>query len=184
VTDLLLACRNGDAAALEKLTPLVYDELHRLASHYLRGERAGHTLQPTALVGEAYLRLVDDAARLDWKGRAHFVAIAACHMRRILVDHARKRSARKRAAGARPVTFDETLFAEERAPDLVALDDALQALLAFDERKARIIELKYFGGLTHEEIAEALGVHANTIAKEVRVAEAWLEAELARADEP
>jgi RNA polymerase sigma factor (TIGR02999 family) len=152
--------------------PLVYDELHRLADIHLRGERAGHTFRPTDLVSEAYLRL-SKGTPPEWNDRIHFFAVAARNMRQILVDHARKRMARKRAAGE-PVTLEPDTIGTERAQDLVALEDALLALTAIDERKGRVIELHYFGGLTHEEIATLLEVHANTVARDLRLAEAWL----------
>lgn len=180
VTRLLHLWSGGDASALERLTPLLYDELRRLASSYLRRERPGHTLAPTALVHEAYLRLVDDGGR-EWSGRTHFLAIAARHMRQILVDHARRRSAGKRGAGERAVTLDEALLARERPEELILLDDALERLAAFDERKARIVEWHYFGGLGQEEVASLLGVHVNTVARELRLARAWLQQQLAPA---
>ncbi len=177
VTRLLRLWGEGDASALEQLTPLVYGELHRLAASYMRGERPGHTLAPTALVHEAYLRMVADDGR-EWSGRAHFLAIAARHMRRILVDHARRRSAGKRGSGRRATALDEAAIAVDRPQDLVALDDALRDLAAFDERKARIVELHYFGGLTQDEVAALLEVHVNTVARELRLARAWLQSQL------
>jgi RNA polymerase sigma factor (TIGR02999 family) len=173
VTVLLRAWRDGDRAALDELLPVIYEELYRLASRYMRGERAGHTLRPTDLVSEAYLRL-GGSSPPDWNGRVHFFAVAARNMRQILVDHARKRSAEKRGAGVKAVTFDEQLIAGDRPSELVALDEALVALAAFDERKARAVELHYFGGLTQAEIAEVLDVHINTVARDLRLAEAWL----------
>jgi RNA polymerase sigma factor (TIGR02999 family) len=160
--------------------PLVYRELRRLAAGYLRRERSAHTLQPTALVVEAYLRLAGEdpptsSARLD------FFAAAARHMRRILVDHARRRRALKRGGGDLAVTLDDGLLPAERPGALVALDDALDALARFDERKARAVELHYFGGLTHEEAGAVLGVHANTVGRELRLARAWLHAHIREA---
>jgi RNA polymerase sigma factor (TIGR02999 family) len=170
---LLHEWRAGDRAAADELMPLVYAELHRLASRYLRGERAGHTFRPTDLVSEAYLRL-SGAAQPDWNDRVHFFAIAARTMRQILVDHARKRCTDKRGAGAKPVSFDEAIVANDRADELIALDDALTELARLDERKARAIELHYFGGMTHDEVAAALEVHVNTVARDLRLAEAWI----------
>ena len=153
--------------------PLVYSELRRVAQRYLQRERAGHTLQGTALVHEAYVRLVsDDAPQLQ--NRAHFFAVAAQVMRRILVDHARKRTAEKRGGLDRPVTLDEALIAEDRPDALLALDEALEALAVVDERKARVVELHYFGGMGQKEIAAALSVHENTVARDLRLAQAWL----------
>jgi RNA polymerase sigma factor (TIGR02999 family) len=177
VTLLLRDWRAGDRAALDELMPQVYAELHRLAAGYLRHERPGHTLRPTELLSEAYLRLVG-SGHPEWNDRVHFFAIAARVMRQILVDHARKRGAGKRGAGERPATLDEQIAAVDRPEELVALDAALVALGAFDERKARVVELHYFGGLTQEEIAAVLDVHVNTIARDLRVAEAWLHREL------
>lgn len=153
--------------------PIVHQELRRLAAGYMRRERGGHTLQPTALVAEAYLRLVGED-HPEWSDRVHFFAAAARHMRQILVDHARRRRARKRGGGERAVTLDEGLLPAQSSDDLVALDDALEALARFDERKARAVELHYFGGLTHEEAGAVLGVHPNTVARELRLARAWL----------
>lgn len=180
MTILLRDWRNGDRDALDELMPLVYTELHRIAAGYMRGERRGHTLRATDLVGEAYLRLAD-AGHTELNDRVHFFAIAARTMRQILVDHARKRDAAKRGGGERPVTFDEGLVAGERPEELLALDAAIDALAKFDERKARVIELHYFGGLKQDEVAEALGVHVNTVARDLRLAEAWIHQHL-RAD--
>ena len=158
--------------------PLVYHELRRLAAAYLRNQTTGHTLQPTALVHEAYLRLVD-RSQSDWKDRAHFFNIAATIMRQILVDHARAKVAVKRGGGNAKVEFKDTLnYSDEKAAELLALDDALRGLAAVDERKARVIELRYFGGLSVEESAETLGVSIATIGRETRYAEAWLRREL------
>ena len=177
VTDLLRAWRRGDPAAFDRLTPLVYDELRRRARHYLRGERPDHTLRPTALVHEVFLRLVhlDD---IDWQDRAHFFALAARQMRRILVDSARARRYGKRGGGAPNVTFEEGLAISARAPDLVALDDALELLAAQDERKARVVELRFFGGLANEEIAAALGISSDTVTRDWKMARLWLQREL------
>jgi RNA polymerase sigma factor (TIGR02999 family) len=174
VTLLLRDWRGGDRAALDELMPIIYAELHKLAAGYLRGERLGHTFKPTDLVSEAYLRLAD-GGQPAWNDRVHFFAIAARTMRQILVDHARKRNAVKRGDGERPVTIDDNLVAPDRPDGLIALDDALIALAAFDERKARAIELHYFGGLTHPEVAEVLGVHVNTVGRDLRLAEAWIQ---------
>ncbi|HTR03691.1 MAG TPA: sigma-70 family RNA polymerase sigma factor [Thermoanaerobaculia bacterium] len=178
VTALLKRWSAGDAAAFERLVPLVHAELRRLAHREMGRERAGHTLQTTALVNEAYLRLVD-SSRVRWQDRAHFFAMSAQLMRRILVDHARARRARKRGGGARQVELDEALVVSpERGSDLVALDDALQALAFVDARKAQVVELRYFGGLSANESAEALGVSPETVLRDWRLAKAWLLREL------
>ncbi len=178
ITRLLLAWGDGDRQALDELTPLVYQELRRLAESYLRRERGGHTLQPTALVHEAYLKLVDQRG-LRWQNRAHFFGIAAQTMRQILVDHARARLAEKRGGGEIRFSLDEAIDAsDERADQLVALDDALLALAAFDPQKSRVVELKYFGGLTLEEMAEVLGISRATVIREWRMAKAWLYGQL------
>jgi RNA polymerase sigma-70 factor (ECF subfamily) len=178
VTRLLRDWSDGSQAALDELIPLVYGELRRLAGGYLRGERPGQTLRPTDLVSEAYLRLVDGAP-LDWGGRAHFFAIAARAMRQVLVDSARQRSAGKRGGGERPATLDEVGAAAcDRPEGLVALDDALSELAKNDERKAKVVELFYFGGLSQGEIAAMLAVHVNTVSRDLRFAEAWLKAQL------
>lgn len=179
VTQLLLRWRNGDQQALDELTPLVYGELRRLAAYYLRHEREGHTLQATALVHEAYVRLLGHQ-QIDWQNRAHFIAIAARSMRRILVDHARAHAAAKRNPAAdRAVPLDEAkAIAHKPAPDVIALDNALEALSKFDERKSRIIELRYFGGLSIDEIGEVTGLSAATIGRDLRLAEAWLGREM------
>ena len=173
VTVLLRDWRAGDRAALDELMPRVYAELHKLASSYMRGERSGHTMRPTDLIGEAYLRLAD-ATPPELNDRVHFFAIAARTMRQILVDHARKHGADKRGAGVKPVTLDEQVVASGRSDELIVLDHALDELAKFDERKARAIELRYFAGLTQEEIAKALDVHVNTVARDLKLAEAWL----------
>ncbi|HTY42634.1 MAG TPA: sigma-70 family RNA polymerase sigma factor [Thermoanaerobaculia bacterium] len=178
VTALLKQWSAGDAVAFERLVPLVHAELRRLAHREMGRERAGHTLQTTALVNEAYLRLVD-SSRVRWQDRAHFFAMSAQLMRRILVDHARARRARKRGGGARQVELDEALVVSpERGSDLVALDDALQALAVVDARKAQVVELRYFGGLSANESAEALGVSPETVLRDWRLAKAWLLREL------
>jgi RNA polymerase sigma factor (TIGR02999 family) len=182
VTALLVAWCDGDRQALERLLPLVESELHLLARRYLRRERSDHSFQTSDLVQEAYLRLVDQR-RARWQNRAHFFAIAARMMRRILVDHARKVRYLKRGGGAAKVPLDEAcVVGEERAAELVALDDALTVLASVDERKSRVVELRYFGGLSVEETAEALGVHPDTVGREWRRAKAFLRRELARGD--
>ena len=178
---LLRAWRQGDRQAFDELVPLIYDELRRLATFHLRGERPGHTFGPTDLISEAYLRLVGSEG-LELQDRVHFLAIASRNMRQILVDHARKRCAKKRGAGERPVVFDETQIAVDRPWELVALDHALDELEKFDPRKARVTELHYFGGLTHEEIAAVCSVHVNTVARDLRLSEAWLRRQLSRQD--
>jgi RNA polymerase sigma-70 factor, ECF subfamily len=180
VTTLLRAWRRGDQAAFGRLTPLVYDELRRRARHYLRGERPNHTLTPTALVHEVYLRMVN-IDQVDWHDRTHFLALAARHMRRILVDSARARRYQKRGGGAVNVTFDEGLAVSDRGPDLVALDDALDVLALHDERKARVVELRFFGGLTNEEIAAALEISMDTVTRDWQMAKLWLRRELRKA---
>ena len=178
VTGLLLAWSQGDRAALDRLVPLVESELQLLAHRYLRRERAGHTLQTNALVNEAYLRLVGQREP-HWQSRTHFFGIAAQMMRRILIDHARKVAYAKRGGGARKVSLDEAcVLAVERAADLVALDDALTALARVDERKCRVVELRYFGGLSANEAAEVLGVHPDTVAREWQRAKIFLRREL------
>jgi RNA polymerase sigma factor (TIGR02999 family) len=175
VSQLLLAWRGGDRGALDRLIPLVYAELHRMAQECFQGERVGHTLQPTALVNEAYLRLV--GSTIAWKDRAHFFAVAATTMRRVLVDHARARGRLKREG--RPVSLEESLLvAPDRADDLLVVDDALERLSTHDQRAAKVVELHYFGGLTYEETAEALEVSAATVDRDLRFARAWLHREL------
>jgi RNA polymerase sigma-70 factor, ECF subfamily len=174
VSRLLLDWSNGDRAALDKLVPLVHDELHRLAHHYMRQERAGHTLQTTALVNEAYMRLIDQRS-VRWQSRAHFFAIAAQLMRRILVDYARSRRYAKRGGEARQVTFDESvLVSPQKGAELIAVDDALTDLAARDSRKSQIVELRFFGGLNIEETAEVMRLSASTVQREWRSAKAWL----------
>jgi RNA polymerase sigma factor (TIGR02999 family) len=177
LTVLLRAWRQGDRAAFDQIAPLIYDELRRIAAFHLRGERPGHTFGPTDLISEAYLRLVG-GAQLELQDRVHFFAIASRNMRQILVDHARKRCAEKRGAGERPLELDEKQIATDRPQELVALDEALEELAKFDERKARIIELHYFGGLTQDEIAAVCDVHVNTVARNLRLGEAWLRRQL------
>ena len=178
VTGLLLEWGRGDEGALERLIPLVYRELHQIARRHMRHEGAGHSLQATALVNEAYVRLVD-ANDVEWHGRAHFLAVAARVMRRILVDHARARRALKRGSPAVRVTFDEALVVtNEPGQDFVALDDALQALAKFDERKSRVIELRFFGGLSVEDTASILKVSPATVMGDWRLAKAWLRREM------
>lgn len=180
VTQLLVEWRNGNPAALDRLMPLVYEELRRLARHYMRREQPGHTLQTSALVNEAYLRLVEQR-RIDWQNRAHFFGIAAQLMRRILVDHARRHQYAKRGGGARQVALDEAaVVSGQRAAELLALDEALTALAVFDPRKGRIVEMRFFGGLTAEEAAEVLGVTTRTVEREWRKAKAWLHREIGR----
>jgi RNA polymerase sigma factor (TIGR02999 family) len=177
VTQLLLAWRSGDQEAFDRLMPLVYDELRRLARLQLRRERPDHTLQPAALVNEAYLRLVD-IRQINWRDRSHFFAMAARQMRRILVDHARARRYQKRGGGAAKVTFDEAVFAKDRAKDLVALDDALDSLAKLDARKAHVVELRFFGGLTNVETAALLNVSTDTVMRDWKTAKTWLLREL------
>ena len=177
VTRLLRDWRGGDEQALDRLMPLVYDELRRLAKGYLRSERSDHTLQGTALVNEAYMRLVD--MDVTWQDRAHFFAVAARLMRRMLVDHARAHRREKRGGGERVLTLDEPLVAsQERAPDLLALDEALTQLAAQDERKSQVVELHFFGGMTYDQTAEALSISPATVHRELRLAKAWLHREL------
>ncbi len=179
VTQLLVALNNGDKEALDKLLPLVYSELRRLADHYLRRERSDHTLQATALVHEAYLRLVDQ--NVSWQNRAHFFGVAAEMMRRILVDHARSHQAAKRGSGGVKLSLDEAInLSDERAADLIALDEALTALAAFDPQKSRIVELRFFGGLSIEETARVLGIGSATVIRQWRTAKAWLYNEVSR----
>ena len=174
VTQWLLDWGRSDKRGLDQMLPVLYEELHRLASHYLSWEATGHTLQPTALVHEAYLRLVDQR-RVDWRNRAQFLGLAANMMRRILVNHARERTAQKRGGGAAAVSLS-LVEAPSGRPDveLIALEDALQRLAALDERKSKVVELKFFGGLTIEEIAEVLQISGATVEREWAFARAWL----------
>lgn len=182
VTRLLAAYNKGDAGALEQLLPLVYNELRRLAGSYLRRENAGHTLEPTALVHEAYLRLVNQD--VEWQNRAHFFGVAAQMMRRILVDHARRRHADKRGSGGAKISLDEALnLSDERATDLIALDDALTALAALDPQKCRMVELRYFAGLSVEETARALGISVATFVRQWKTTKAWLYREITKGSE-
>jgi len=174
VTELLSDWSKGDKCALDRLVPLVYDELRRIARHHLSREEPSHTLQSTALVHEAYLRLVDQN-RVQWQNRAHFFAIAGQLIRRILVDHARRRHAGKRGGAAPSLVLDESLAAPSSNPvDLVALDDALNDLSALDVQQARVVELRFFAGLTIAESAEALGISPTTVQREWTIARAWL----------
>jgi RNA polymerase sigma-70 factor, ECF subfamily len=178
VTLLLAKWAKGNQQALDELTPLVYEELRQLAASYLRKERRGHTLQPTALVHEAYLRLVDQTSP-SWQNRSHFFGVAARLMRQILVDHARRRQAGKRAGSRVKVSLDEAMsFQHGRSRDLVALDSGLNALEKIDARKCKAVELRYFGGLSMEEIAQVLDVSAITVRRDLRMAEAWLHHEM------
>ena len=179
VSRLLHAWSHGDPDALDRLTPIVYGELRHLARRYLRGERDGHSLQATALVNEAYVRLVD-CTGVEWQNRAHFFAVSAQVMRRILVDHARRRNA-KRGRGQLHVSLDETVVvAPQPSLDLVALDEALQALARVDARKAQVVEMRFFGGLSVEESAAVLQVSPVTIMRDWRAAKAWLHREVMR----
>jgi RNA polymerase sigma-70 factor, ECF subfamily len=178
VTQLLCQWRDGDPTAVEKLISLVQPELQRLAHYYMSRERPGHTLQTTALLNEAYLQLVGKT-HPQWQNRAHFFAVAAQLMRRIMVDHARQRQALKRSGGAIRVTLDESAaVTQTRAAELLALDEALEKLAAFDQRKAKVVEMRYFGGLTMEEIADVLKIHVNTVTRDWTAARAWLFAAL------
>lgn len=180
VTQLLIEWSNGDKAALDKLIPLIHEELRRLAHHYMSRERPGHTLQTTALVDEAYVRLVN-RKDVHWQNRAHFFAISAQLMRSILVDHARSHAYAKRGGGARKISLDETLIvSQQRAAEVVALDDVLKELADFDPQQSRIVELRFFGGLTIEETAEVLDLSTATIKREWSTAKAWLYHELAK----
>jgi RNA polymerase sigma-70 factor, ECF subfamily len=180
VTGLLLAWKHGDEEALNLMIPLVHRELHQIARRCMDRERKGHSLQPTALVNEAYLRLVD-VQQMNWQNRAHFLAMAARLMRRILVDHARSKGSDKRGGGAATITFDDALVvSNDPGCDLVALDDALETLATVDERKSRMIELRFFGGLTVEETASVLQVSPDTVKRDWRLAKAWLLRELRR----
>ena len=190
VTALLTRVEKGDKDALEALLPLVYKELHRLAVAYMKRESAGHTLQPTALVNEAFLKLIDQHAmngKAQWQNRAHFFGIAGHLMRRILIKHAAKKKALKRGGAQVHVTFDEAFHAEPTdgapMPDLLALDRALEKLATLDERQAKIVELRYFAGLGQEEISHVLGVSETTVKRDWRLAKAWLYRELEKGGE-
>jgi RNA polymerase sigma factor (TIGR02999 family) len=181
VTQLLIDWSNGDQAALDKLVPVVDRELRRLAHHYMRGERPDHTLQTTALVNEAFVRLVNRKS-IQWQNRAHFFGIAAQLMRTILVDHARSHACAKRGGGAGKLELDEALaMSQQKASEVIALDDALKTLALIDPQQSRIVELRFFGGLTVEEAAEVLKVSPATIKREWSSAKAWLYRELAKA---
>ena len=174
ITDLLVAWNDGEPTALEQLVPLVDAELRRLARIYMRRERAGHTLQTTALINEAYVRLID-ARRIQWQNRAHFYGLAARLMRRILVDFSRERNYQKRGGGTYQITFDERLAITcTEDPDLLALDEALSELARVDERKAQVVEMRFFGGLTEKETAIALSVSPETARRDWRLAKSWL----------
>jgi RNA polymerase sigma factor (TIGR02999 family) len=177
VTTLLLAWGRGDERALEQLTPLVYGELRKIARKYMAQERRDHTLQPTALINEAYVRLADMGPR-TWQDRAHFFALSARIMRRILVDFARARGYQKRGGRGRAVTLDDALLTSTPGRDLVALDDALAALATIDARKSRVVEMRFFGGLSVEETAEVLQVSQKTVMREWQTAKVWLLKEL------
>lgn len=174
VTQLLRAWSSGDAQALDKLTPLVYEELHRRARYYVARENPGHTIETTALINEVYLRLVD-VRGVSWQDRAHFLAVCARMMRRILTDFARSRNYQKRGGAAAEVTFDEQLVVSKSpSPDLVKLDDALTGLASFDQRKCQVVELRFFGGLSVQETAEVLKVSEETVKRDWRLAKLWL----------
>jgi RNA polymerase sigma-70 factor, ECF subfamily len=180
VTELLLAWGEGDRAALDRLVPFVYDELRRLARHYMSGERAGHLLQTTALVNEAYLKLVD-VKRVEWRDRNHFVAVAAQMMRRVLVDFARSRNYQKRGGGLQQITFAEDLDVSlSKNEDFVALDETLEKLTEMDERKGRIVELRFFGGLTVDQTAEVLEISPDTVLRDWKFAKVWMLRELSK----
>jgi len=182
VTRLLLAWNDGDEGALEKLIPAVYQELRRLAGRQMRRERPEHSLQATALINEAYLRLVD-LRNVQWQNRAHFFALSARLMRRILVDYARARHYAKRGGGAQAVPLDQSVVVSpEHSKDLVAVDDALKALGQVDDRKAQVVELRFFGGLTEEEAAEVLKVSPETVRRDWKLAKVWLLRELSRGE--
>lgn len=181
ITRLLQAWSKGQDAALEELLPLVHQELRRLARRYMFGERVGHTLQTTALINEAYLRLVN-SRQVNWQNRAQFFALSAQLMRRILVDYARARKYQKRGGGVPKVTLDEALMGpQEKGHDLVALDDALKALACVDPRKGKVVELRFFGGLSVEETARVLKVSPDTVVRDWRLAKAWLAREMGKA---
>jgi RNA polymerase sigma factor (TIGR02999 family) len=174
ITMMLLKASEGNAEAMSELLPLVYQELHEMASNFMRSERTGHTLQTTALVHEAYLRLIDQK-HVDWKNRSHFFAVAAQAMRRVLVDYARKHKAAKRGGGQEKIPLEEAaVVSEAPAEELLVLDEALGKLKLLDERQSHIVELRYFGGLTIEETAQALGISPTSVKREWSMAKAWL----------
>jgi RNA polymerase sigma factor (TIGR02999 family) len=174
ITERLIAWSSGDVAALDDVIRAVYQELRQMADRYLRKERSEHTLQPTALVHEAYLRLIDQT-QVSWQNRAHFFGVAAQMMRRILIDHAKNKHREKRGGAATPLPLDEALdMSQGRAYELVALDDALKSLAAIDERKSRVVELRFFGGLSVEETADVLQVSPQTVLRDWKLAKAWL----------
>lgn len=178
ITELLQAWQRGDASALERLMPLVMSELRDLAKSYMRKEKQGHTLQTTALINEAYIKLVEQK-RVDWQNRSHFFGVAALCMRRILVDHAKAQGRNKRGGSVEHIALsDDKIIPAEKSAELIALDEALQKLSQQDERKSKVVELKYFGGLNMEEIAEVLNVSKTTVEREWRMARAWLQREL------
>jgi len=180
VTRLLRDWSSGNAGALNELAPLVYEELRRIAGSFLAGERPGHTLQATALVHEAYIRLVEQD-QPEWHSRAHFTAVASHYMRQILVDHARKRNSAKRGQGQPVASLEDVIaYAPDRSESVIALDDALKELAEAAPEKCRIIEMYYFGGMTQDEIATVLSVHGNTVARQLRVAQAWLQSRMTR----
>ena len=183
ITQLLLAWSEGDQAALEKLTPLVYSELHRMARGYMVKERPGHTLQTTALINEAFMRLID-WKNVSWQNRAHFFSVAAQMMRRVLVDFARSRNYAKRGGGAQQISLDEeAIYHEDHGEEFIALDEALKRLAEFDQRKCQVVELRFFGGLSVEETAVVLKISRRTVMREWDLARAWLYRELKGKDE-
>lgn len=183
VTQLLIDCSNGSQDAFKQLFPLIYEELRRLAHRYMTQERPGHTLQTTAVVHEAYLRLIDQK-HVQWQNRAHFFAIASQMMRRILITHAQSHAYAKRGGGALKVPLDEAaVLSQERASDLIALDEALKGLTAIDPRRSQVVELRFFGGLSNEEIAEVLNISTNTVTRDWNVAKAWLHREMSKEQE-
>jgi RNA polymerase sigma factor (TIGR02999 family) len=183
ITQMLVDWGNGDQAALEKLTPLVYEELHRLARLYMRRERPGHTLQTSALVNEAYIRLID-WKNIHWQNRAHFFGVSAQLMRRILVDFARSRNYAKRGGAARDISLEEAMIvSQDKDVDLVELNDALDSLAVLNERQSRVVELRFFGGLQLDEIAEVLKISVGTVRRDWSLARAWLHRELSAAQD-
>ncbi len=177
VTRLLQSLNAGNREAVDALVPLVYAELRKLAAHYLKSERKGHTLQPTALVHEAFLRLIEQET--DWQNRAHFFAMAASLMRRILVDYARSYTAEKRGGAAEKISLEDVfVFAKEKPLQIIALDESLEELAKIDPRRAQVVEMRFFAGLNNEEIAEVLGVHSNTVLRDWNLARAWLKTQL------